>query len=63
MYILPLPGGLPDPTKANEYIKKFNEIVHEDTRIRGYLIKLTSTDCTCKKAEECVVSRTPTYHS
>ena len=50
------PGGLPDPSKALEYIKKFNQIVSEDNRIRGFLIKMTSPDCTCKKAEECVVS-------
>jgi sister-chromatid-cohesion protein PDS5 len=46
--------NLPEPLKAQEHLKKFVKIVIDDVRIRGQLLKVTSPDCECKKAEEAV---------
>ena len=51
-----LSGFLPEPARSLEYLKKFNEILKDDNRLRGFLIKMVHPDCTCKKAEEYVVS-------
>ncbi len=47
--------GLPDPPKSLESLKKFYKMVEQDQRIRALLVKIVSPDCSCKKAEECVV--------
>ena len=47
--------GLPDSQKALEHLKRFYKTVQEDSRIRGFLLKMVAPDCSCKKAEECVV--------
>ena len=51
-----LPGNLPDMSKAQEYMKKFNKSLMEDTRLRAHVTHLVGPDCSCKKAEEHVVS-------
>ncbi|KAK2159284.1 hypothetical protein LSH36_155g04017 [Paralvinella palmiformis] len=45
---------LPESQKAQEYMKKFNRILSDDTRVRSILIRLVSPDCSCKKAEDYV---------
>jgi len=49
-------GNLPDPVKAQEHMRRFSKMIQDDGRVRTQLTKLLSTDCTCKRAEECVVS-------
>lgn len=55
LYIL-LTGTLPETGKAIEHLKKFCQIIKDDKRLRSYLIKILSQDCTCKKAQDLVVS-------
>ncbi|XP_014675735.1 PREDICTED: sister chromatid cohesion protein PDS5 homolog B-like [Priapulus caudatus] len=45
---------LPDTAKAQEYIRRFSDMLRDDNRVRAYMDKLVSPDCMCKKAEECV---------
>ena len=49
-------GNLPEPVKGQEYMRRFSKMIQEDSRVRTQIVKLLSPDCTCKRAEECVVS-------
>ncbi|XP_052089620.1 sister chromatid cohesion protein PDS5 homolog B-like isoform X2 [Mytilus californianus] len=52
--IVSLSRTLPETGKAIEHLKKFCQIIKDDKRLRSYLIKLLSQDCTCKKAQDLV---------
>lgn len=56
---LPLSENLPDPGKAQDFMKKFNQVLGEDEKLRLQLEQLISPTCSCKQAEQCVVSTTP----
>ena len=47
---------LPDPSKAQEHLKKLSEVLNEDLRIRGYMNHVVDPAVTCKKATQAVVS-------
>ena len=49
-------GNLPDPGKAQDFVKKLAQVLEEDERIRDQLETLVSPACSCKQAEVCVVS-------
>ena len=53
-------GNLPDPGKAQDFVKKLAQVLEEDERIRDQLETLVSPACSCKQAEVCVVSRAQT---
>lgn len=40
-------------------MKKFNQVLGEDEKLRLQLEQLISPTCSCKQAEQCVVSTTP----
>ena len=43
--------------KNIHYLKKMHEIFLAQPRVTQHLTKLVSEDCSCKMAEECVVSK------
>lgn len=49
-------GNLPDPGKAQDFVKKLAQVLDDDERIRDQLETLVSPSCSCKQAEVCVVS-------
>uniref|UniRef100_A0AAY4A4L8 PDS5 cohesin associated factor A n=1 Tax=Denticeps clupeoides TaxID=299321 RepID=A0AAY4A4L8_9TELE len=46
--------NLPDPGKAQDFMKKFNQVLGEDEKLRVQLEQLISPTCSCKQAELCV---------
>ncbi|XP_048398470.1 sister chromatid cohesion protein PDS5 homolog A isoform X4 [Stegostoma tigrinum] len=46
--------NLPDPGKAQDFMKKFNQVLGDDERLRAQLELLISPACSCKQAEVCV---------
>lgn len=48
-------GNLPDPGKAQDFMKKFTQVLEDDEKIRKQLEVLVSPTCSCKQAEGCVV--------
>lgn len=48
--------NLPDPGKAQDFVKKLAQVLDDDERIRDQLETLVSPSCSCKQAEVCVVS-------
>lgn len=48
--------NLPDAGKAQDFMKKFNQVLGEDEKLRVQLEMLISPTCSCKQAEICVVS-------
>lgn len=50
-----LPENLPDAGKAQDFMKKFNQVLGEDEKLRAQLEMLISPTCSCKQAEICVV--------
>ncbi|KAK7929449.1 hypothetical protein WMY93_005844 [Mugilogobius chulae] len=46
--------NLPDAGKAQDFMKKFNQVLGEDEKLRGQLEMLISPTCSCKQAEVCV---------
>lgn len=50
-----LKGNLPDPGKAQDFMKKFTQVLEDDDKIRHQLETLVSPTCSCKQAEGCVV--------
>uniref|UniRef100_A0A8C9WPJ8 PDS5 cohesin associated factor B n=1 Tax=Scleropages formosus TaxID=113540 RepID=A0A8C9WPJ8_SCLFO len=46
--------NLPDPGKAQDFVKKLAQVLEEDERIRSQLETLVSPTCSCKQAECCV---------
>ncbi|XP_062864577.1 sister chromatid cohesion protein PDS5 homolog A isoform X2 [Trichomycterus rosablanca] len=55
--------NLPDPGKAQDFMKKFNQVLGEDEKLRLQLEQLISPTCSCKQAELCVreITRKLTY--
>uniref|UniRef100_A0A8C4NHP8 PDS5 cohesin associated factor B n=1 Tax=Eptatretus burgeri TaxID=7764 RepID=A0A8C4NHP8_EPTBU len=53
--VMILAKHLPDPGKAQDFMKKFNQVLAEDERIRAQLHVLVDNACSCKQAEVCVV--------
>lgn len=49
--------NLPDAGKAQDFMKKFNQVLGEDEKLRVQLEMLISPTCSCKQAEICVVRR------
>uniref|UniRef100_A0A452IXL9 Uncharacterized protein n=1 Tax=Gopherus agassizii TaxID=38772 RepID=A0A452IXL9_9SAUR len=47
-------GNLPDPGKAQDFMKKFTQVLEDDDKIRNQLEMLVSPSCSCKQAEGCV---------
>uniref|UniRef100_A0A4W5PCW9 PDS5 cohesin associated factor B n=1 Tax=Hucho hucho TaxID=62062 RepID=A0A4W5PCW9_9TELE len=45
---------LPDSGKAQDFVKKFAQVLEEDEKIRKQLETLVSPTCSCKQAEGCV---------
>lgn len=56
-----LTENLPDAGKAQDFMKKFNQVLGEDEKLRLQLEMLISPTCSCKQAETCVVSRSYIY--
>lgn len=56
-------GNLPDPGKAQDFVKKLAQVLEEDEKIRKQLETLVSPTCSCKQAEVCVVRRTMWWFS
>uniref|UniRef100_A0A674N267 PDS5 cohesin associated factor A n=1 Tax=Takifugu rubripes TaxID=31033 RepID=A0A674N267_TAKRU len=46
--------NLPDAGKAQDFMKKFNQVLGEDEKLRLQLEMLISPTCSCKQAETCV---------
>uniref|UniRef100_A0A8C2X6Z5 PDS5 cohesin associated factor B n=1 Tax=Cyclopterus lumpus TaxID=8103 RepID=A0A8C2X6Z5_CYCLU len=46
--------NLPDPGKAQDFVKKLAQVLDEDERVRDQLETLVSPSCSCKQAEVCV---------
>uniref|UniRef100_A0A5F8H264 PDS5 cohesin associated factor B n=1 Tax=Monodelphis domestica TaxID=13616 RepID=A0A5F8H264_MONDO len=46
--------NLPDPGKAQDFMKKFTQVLEDDEKIRNQLEMLVSPTCSCKQAEGCV---------
>ncbi|XP_077867919.1 sister chromatid cohesion protein PDS5 homolog A-B-like [Saccoglossus kowalevskii] len=45
---------LPEPSKAQDHIKKLAELLGEDNQVRIHLETIVAPDCSCKKAEQAV---------
>lgn len=58
---LVLSENLPDAGKAQDFMKKFNQVLGEDEKLRLQLEMLISPTCSCKQAETCVVSTLQTH--
>lgn len=53
--------NLPDAGKAQDFMKKFNQVLSEDEKLRIQLEMLISPTCSCKQAEICVVREHEAY--
>lgn len=49
--------NLPDPGKAQDFVKKFNQVLGDDEKLRSQLELLISPTCSCKQADVCVVRK------
>ncbi|CAL8281101.1 unnamed protein product, partial [Arctogadus glacialis] len=52
--VMVITKNLPDPGKAQDFVKKLAQVLEEDERIRDQLETLVSPACSCKQAEVCV---------
>uniref|UniRef100_A0A672M8N0 Sister chromatid cohesion protein PDS5 homolog A-like n=1 Tax=Sinocyclocheilus grahami TaxID=75366 RepID=A0A672M8N0_SINGR len=52
--LMTIAKNLPDPGKAQDFMKKFNQVLGEDEKLRLQLDQLISPTCSCKQAEQCV---------
>lgn len=52
---------MPDPGKAQDFVKKFNQVLGDDEKLRSQLELLISPTCSCKQADVCVVSKLYSY--
>uniref|UniRef100_A0AAY4A4B0 PDS5 cohesin associated factor A n=1 Tax=Denticeps clupeoides TaxID=299321 RepID=A0AAY4A4B0_9TELE len=52
--LMTIAKNLPDPGKAQDFMKKFNQVLGEDEKLRVQLEQLISPTCSCKQAELCV---------
>uniref|UniRef100_A0A4W5MJ28 PDS5 cohesin associated factor B n=1 Tax=Hucho hucho TaxID=62062 RepID=A0A4W5MJ28_9TELE len=55
--VMVITRNLPDPGKAQDFVKKLAQVLDDDERIRNQLETLVSPACSCKQAQVCVVSR------
>ncbi|TMS14267.1 Sister chromatid cohesion protein PDS5-like protein B [Larimichthys crocea] len=53
--VMVITRNLPDPGKAQDFVKKLAQVLDDDERIRDQLETLVSPSCSCKQAEVCVV--------
>ncbi|XP_030047177.1 sister chromatid cohesion protein PDS5 homolog A [Microcaecilia unicolor] len=52
--LMTIAKNLPDPGKAQDFVKKFNQVLGEDEKLRSQLELLISPTCSCKQADVCV---------
>ncbi|KAL8190918.1 UNVERIFIED_CONTAM: Sister chromatid cohesion protein PDS5 B, partial [Gekko kuhli] len=52
--VMVITRNLPDPGKAQDFMKKFTQVLEDDDKIRHQLETLVSPTCSCKQAEGCV---------
>uniref|UniRef100_A0A3Q2CK11 PDS5 cohesin associated factor A n=1 Tax=Cyprinodon variegatus TaxID=28743 RepID=A0A3Q2CK11_CYPVA len=52
--LMSIAKNLPDAGKAQDFMKKFNQVLSEDEKLRIQLEMLISPTCSCKQAEICV---------
>ncbi|RXM94747.1 Sister chromatid cohesion protein PDS5-like A [Acipenser ruthenus] len=52
--LMTIAKNLPDPGKAQDFMKKFNQVLGEDEKLRAQLELLINPTCSCKQAEVCV---------
>uniref|UniRef100_A0A8C6LQD0 PDS5 cohesin associated factor A n=1 Tax=Nothobranchius furzeri TaxID=105023 RepID=A0A8C6LQD0_NOTFU len=52
--LMSIAKNLPDAGKAQDFMKKFNQVLSEDEKLRVQLEMLISPTCSCKQAEICV---------
>ncbi|CAF91897.1 unnamed protein product, partial [Tetraodon nigroviridis] len=52
--LMSIAKNLPDAGKAQDFMKKFNQVLGEDEKLRLQLEMLISPTCSCKQAETCV---------
>ncbi|KAG7484427.1 hypothetical protein MATL_G00049270 [Megalops atlanticus] len=52
--VMVITRNLPDPGKAQDFVRKLAQVLEEDERIRNQLETLVSPACSCKQAEGCV---------
>ncbi|XP_036372439.1 sister chromatid cohesion protein PDS5 homolog A [Megalops cyprinoides] len=52
--LMTIAKNLPDQGKAQDFMKKFNQVLGEDEKLRAQLEQLISPTCSCKQAEVCV---------
>uniref|UniRef100_A0A669E1S4 PDS5 cohesin associated factor B n=1 Tax=Oreochromis niloticus TaxID=8128 RepID=A0A669E1S4_ORENI len=52
--VMVITRNLPDPGKAQDFVKKLAQVLDDDERIRDQLETLVSPACSCKQAEVCV---------
>ncbi|XP_065450664.1 sister chromatid cohesion protein PDS5 homolog B isoform X5 [Chrysemys picta bellii] len=52
--VMVITRNLPDPGKAQDFMKKFTQVLEDDEKIRNQLEMLVSPSCSCKQAEGCV---------
>ncbi|XP_036790159.1 sister chromatid cohesion protein PDS5 homolog A-like isoform X2 [Oncorhynchus mykiss] len=52
--LMTISKNLPDAGKAQDFMKRFNQVLGEDEKLRVQLDTLISPTCSCKQAELCV---------
>ncbi|MEE6462210.1 hypothetical protein FKM82_001523 [Ascaphus truei] len=52
--LMTIAKNLPDPGKAQDFVKKFNQVLGDDEKLRIQLELLISPTCSCKQADVCV---------
>ncbi|CAB1333279.1 unnamed protein product [Coregonus sp. 'balchen'] len=52
--VMVITRNLPDPGKAQDFVKKLAQVLEDDERIRNQLETLVSPACSCKQAQVCV---------
>ncbi|XP_059743843.1 sister chromatid cohesion protein PDS5 homolog A isoform X1 [Bos indicus] len=52
--LMTIAKNLPDPGKAQDFVKKFNQVLGDDEKLRSQLELLISPTCSCKQADVCV---------
>ncbi|CAJ0922336.1 unnamed protein product, partial [Ranitomeya imitator] len=56
--LMTIAKNLPDPGKAQDFVKKFNQVLGDDEKLRSQLELLISPTCSCKQADICVATFT-----
>uniref|UniRef100_A0A2K6BRT4 Uncharacterized protein n=1 Tax=Macaca nemestrina TaxID=9545 RepID=A0A2K6BRT4_MACNE len=49
--LMTIAKNLPDPRKAQDFVKKFNQVLGDDEKLRSQLELLISPTCSCKQAD------------